>query len=337
MESMVPPESEWNAVDQDFEVWDLGDTASPAYAMIVPGWVRLAVAGVDPAATPDWDTAKEQLEDVLRHETPPPGGWTVVPVLEHEAEAVEIGPNTPRVPSAAEGGKRDTQVWRVNCQGDMAAWLIAYKDTSDATLVLPNSRASNPAWRSVARGVARQILLKEFNPRSPWRLAIVGEERQSEYHIDPQAAPLTVAPSTPGSTQTAGSSTRGGILSYVQRRPLITVLLILVLCVAISFVAGRLRQATSVIPGLSVTGTADPAIKTGARAVVVSSTMVPVRTTPGNKGDVLMLTAAGQTVDVTGGPQSIDNQVWRQVKIGNNTGWLPEKLLDGTQVLAPVP
>lgn len=128
-------------------------------------------------------------------------------------------------------------------------------------------------------------------------------------------------------------------MGYAQRRPLAIVLLILVLCVAISFVVGRLRQSAAIIPALSVPAAANPSIKTGARAVVVapSPQMVQVRTTPGNKGEVLMLTASGQSVDVVGGPESADNQIWRQVKIGNNTGWLPEKLQDGTPVLAAVP
>jgi len=186
MESTVPPESEWSVVVQDFEVWDLGDTASPAYAMIVAGWVRLAVRSLDDAAAPDWDTAKERLQAVLTQETPPPGGWAVVQVLEHETEVTEIGPNAPPVSSQASSPHRDAQVWRVNCQGDMAAWLIAYKDTYDAILVLPTSRAGNTAWRSVARGVASQTLLREVPTRSRWRLSIVGEERQGEFQFDPQ-------------------------------------------------------------------------------------------------------------------------------------------------------
>ncbi len=340
MESMVPPESEWSAVDQEFQVWDVGDTASPAYAMIVPGWVRLALSEVDAAAMPDWETAKENLGQILSHETPPPGGWTVVPVLEHEREVVEIGPNAPPVSSEAGDGQRDAQVWRVNCQGEMAAWLIAYKDTYDATLVLPGSRAANSAWRSVARQVASQTLLKELPARSRWRLAIVGEERQPEYHVDPGEAPVVdaVPPAgEPAPSRPAAPSPKTGIMGFPQRAPLLTVLLVLILCVAIAFVAGRLRQSASIIPALSVPAAANPSIKTGARVVVVSPQMVPVRTTPGNKGEVIMLTAAGQTVDVTGGPESVDNQIWRQVKIANNTGWLPEKLTDGTIVLAIVP
>ncbi|MFN8471273.1 MAG: hypothetical protein U0822_03560 [Anaerolineae bacterium] len=342
MESMVPPESEWNAVEQDFEVWDLGDAASPAYAMIVPGWVRLALASADADTPPDWETAKERLEDVLSQGAPPPDGWTVVPVLEHESEVIEIGPNAPPMTSQASNGRRDAQVWRVNCQGEMAAWLIAYKDTYDATLVLPGSRAANSAWRSVARQVASQTLLKELPARSRWRLAIVGEERQPEYHFDPQtvvdgAVAASAAAAAAATSQAPTEDRWALLLARIRRAPLLTVLIVLVVCVALSFIIGQIRRPGGIVPALSVPGASNPAIKTGAQVMVVSPQMVPVHRNPGNNTEVLMLTAAGQVVDVTGGPESADNQIWWQVKINSVTGWLPEKLQSGVPVLGIVP
>ncbi|MFN8497754.1 MAG: hypothetical protein U0641_07850 [Anaerolineae bacterium] len=332
--STVPPESEWSVADQAFDVWDLGDQASPAYAMIVSGWVRLALRPVDNTSPPDWDTARERLQDILDQRTPTPEGWSIVPVLEREAEVIEIGPNAPPLTNQPGSAHRDAQVWRVDCQGNMAAWLIAYKDTYDATLVMSSSRAADTAWRSVARGVATQTLLKELPARSRWRLTIVGEKPQAEIHLDPTKVDDTEEPSPPAPQE---ADRWAALLALVRRAPLLTVLIVLVLCVAASIIYSQVRRSGPIVPALSLPGASNPSLKAGNKAIVVAPQMVQVRATPSPTGAVLMLTAAGQVVDLVSGPEQNDKQIWWQAKIGNVTGWLPEKLPDGATVLAPVP
>ncbi|WP_423223696.1 hypothetical protein [Candidatus Amarolinea aalborgensis] len=86
---------------------------------------------------------------------------------------------------------------------------------------------------------------------------------------------------------------------------------------------------------------AEPRLAVGRRGQVISAAAVNLRRTPGylNKpaGDVLGTVLRGATVDIIGGPQSVDNLTWWQVRAGDRAGWMAETRASGESLLQPAP
>ena len=112
--------------------------------------------------------------------------------------------------------------------------------------------------------------------------------------------------------------------------------IILVVCVALGVWAlrGVQQRFTGTTTPAALLPAASGPIKVDGEAVVVSSRLTPLRSEPGDRGTVILLVAEGQTLKVAEGPRSLDNRQWWRVNVGNNTGWLPETLPDGTRLIA---
>jgi len=86
---------------------------------------------------------------------------------------------------------------------------------------------------------------------------------------------------------------------------------------------------------------AEQRLAVGRRGQVISAAAVNLRRTPGylNKpaGDVLGTVLRGATVDIIGGPQSVDNLTWWQVRAGDREGWMAETRANGDSLLQLAP
>jgi hypothetical protein len=346
MDTAVPLANSWTFTEEDLHVWSLGQTPSgPCYALLAPyGWVRLALpAPEDDNQSLDWTAARAKLDQTLAAETPPPDGWTVALVAEAEMETVEFGPLAPAPDTPPPDFARlNASVWRVRAAGEMMGWLIADLDSQEATLILPWDHASTPAWRNVARE-ATLTRLSRLPGRARWRLRIVGEEQVGQESIpNPASKPSSSPAPTPRAAVPAfnlPSMSALGARAPLPRSSIIGIVLALVLCVVLAFAINRLRQSTASsgqIPALSVPNAPVPSgpVKVGSDAVVVSTTLTPLRRDPGDNAPVLLLVAEGQSAPVIDGPQAINGRNWWKVRVDKTEGWLPETTANGTKVIA---
>lgn len=127
-----------------------------------------------------------------------------------------------------------------------------------------------------------------------------------------------------------------GSLMNLPRQAILVVAMILVVCIALGIWGARTLQQRftgPTTPAALLPAAASGPIKVDSEAVVVASRLTPLRQEPGDRGAVILLVAEGQTVKVADGPRSVDNRTWWRVTVGNNAGWLPETLPDGTRLI----
>ena len=341
MDTSVPAPSEWSLGTTDLTVWSLGHTASgPATALVAPaGWVRLSLPAADDDVPLDWPDARARLDDELAGLPTPPDGWHIATVTEAEREVVEFGPLTPAPESrVTQGQLTNAQVYSVDARSELIGWLVADLDSMDATLILPEGYAADPAWRAAARQASLN-LLNHLPSRARWRLRIVAEEQ-----VDPDQQPLPIAGSAtlqPDATDTSPSpgprgESQGGAAVTRSRIPILPIVLILALCIVLAFAINVLRQraAGSDVPALSVPPVTLVPPKAGGPAIVTATRLTPLRRDPNPQAQVILLVAEGQTMTIVEGPRTESGATWWRVQVGQQTGWLPETLPDGTKVLS---
>ncbi len=341
MDMSVPPPNEWSLGDTDLTVWSLGQTVSgPASALIAPsGWVRLALPAPSNGDPPlDWTEARQRLDDELDALPTPADGWEIVTAVESEREVVEFGPLSP-APDApiVQGQLPNATVFSVNARNEFIGWLVTDMDSMDATLILSWEYADDSAWRAAARQ-ASLTQLGRLPSRARWRLRIVAEEAV-DVPVIPEAhdvAPLPAAAAPPPPVGPRFRPPGLGATSGASRRPIISIAIILGLCIILALAVNLLRQRASGpnVPALNMPPVTLVPPKVGGDALVTASRLTPLRREPNNQAAVILLVAEGQTMTVAEGPRTEGGVNWWRVNVGQQTGWLPETLPDGTKIFS---
>ena len=343
MDISVPPPNEWSLGATDLTVWSLGQTASgPASALIAPsGWVRLALPAPANDEPPlDWTEARQRLDDELDALPTPADGWDIVTAIESEREVVEFGPLSP-APDApvVQGQLPNATVFSVNARNEFIGWLVADMDSMDATLILPWEYVDDSAWRAAARQ-ASLTQLGRLPSRARWRLRIVAEEAVDVAVLpnadESQPQPATTPPPPPVGPRPGFRPPSMGAAAGASRRPLISIAIILGLCVILALAINLLRQRASGpdVPALNMPAVTLVPPKVGGDALVTATRLTPLRREPSNQAPVILLVAEGQTMTVAEGPRTEGGVNWWRVNVGQQTGWLPETLPDGTKIFA---
>ncbi len=343
MDMSVPPPNEWSLGDTDLTVWSLGQTTSgPAYALIAPsGWVRLALAAPNNGGPPlDWTEARQLLDDELDALPTPVEGWEIVAAVESEREVVEFGPLSP-APDApvVQGQLLNATVFSVNARGEFIGWLVADMDSMDAALILPWEYADDPAWRAAARQ-ASLVQLSHLPSRARWRLRIAAEEAVDVAVLpgaaEPESRTAAATPPPPVGPRPGFRPPSLGAAAGAPRRSLISIAVILGLCVVLALALNLLRNRASGpdVPALNMAAVTLVPPKVGGDALVTATRLTPLRREPNNQAPVILLVAEGQTMTVAEGPRAEGGVNWWRVNVGQQTGWLPETLPDGTKIFA---